>query len=708
MKAKYLGYLLSNGYVVYTRKNSETFATNEQIAAILHSFHSLGFSLDDESISLLKNIGLDELKLFYQQTYEVMSKAKGADAKHIIFYKNFPDVEGISNEEYVIRAILHYLTASKDNQGFMNQDLDAEREVEEIHNDKYDILHLLDEEEAIKKMGYMITARFESKTAIPYSYHQLFKDFIQEYKGLVIPLEIPFKENIAHYLSFHLEKDKKLEDILNSNMLRFVQTPTDLLRVYAVISNGDVQLRHKIFFKSLNRKCRRLFLAILNEMAATSFSVIEDLARHEFLWKRAFEKLHVGEYNLKYPYIYKEAHALRTGEYQTYYGKLATVDNQDYLLKLLSSRPGEFARRLDMLLRNKAYDSTKTLKAFALVADKVSTPVLYSLIEHFENRNLYSTRIFCIRGVYTKYMEIEENREDILDDLKQNAIQIIKEALFKIYSNCDKIEGVYVEESLKNYALPINNRNASKGHQTLTFGSRVKLDLTEGSFLRFLTHWKNMPGKGERCRVDIDLSIELINEDFTECISVSWHAMGAGKKFSTFHSGDIVTAPNGASEFVDLDYIKARKYGRYVVVNNYVYTGQDFCDIPECFSGVMQMPSLGKKGEVFNPEFVKYKFDLTQKRVNSVISFVLDLETMEMIWMDCPRYYGGYGLVASLDIGMIQGLKAALKKRMNLYDLVELHKGHLSFVEDPKDATTIIGDSSSATITPFELSFEWV
>ena len=708
MKTAYLEYLLSNRFVVYTKKNSDALATNEQIAAILHSFHSLGFSLDEESISLLKNIGLDELESFYHKTYEVMSKAKGANVKHTIFYKNFPDMEGFNDKEYAVRAILHYLTADIDNQGFMNQDLEDKREVLEIHNDKYDIVHLLDEEEAIKKMGDLITARFEAKTAIPYSYHSLFKEFIQEYEWLVRPNEIPFKENIAHYLSFHLKDDKKIEEILRLSRLSFVHTPTDLLRVYAVISKGDVQLKRKVMFISLTRKVRRLFLSILNEMAATSFSTVEDLARHEFLWKRAFEKLHVGEYKSKYPYIFKDAQALRTGEYQTYYGKLASADNQDNLLHLLSLRPGEFARRLDMLLRNKVYDSMKTLKAFALVADKVSTPVLYSLIEHFENRNQYPTRIFCIKGFYMKYMEIEENREDISDELKHKVIQMIKESLYKIYSKSPRLKNVYVEESLKNYALPINARNASKGYHTLTFGSRVKLEMEEGNFLRFFTHWKNMPGKDERCRVDIDLSIELINEDFTNCISVAWHSMGNGKKFSTFHSGDIVTAPKGASEFVDLDYIKARKYGRYVVVNNSVYTGQNFCDIPECFSGVMQMTSQGKSGEAFNPEFVKYKFDLTQKGANSIISFVLDLETLEMIWMDCPRYYGGYGLVASLDVGIIQGLKTALKKCISLYDLVELHKGHLTFVEDPKEATIIIGDSPDATITPFELSFEWV
>ena len=47
------------------------------------------------------------------------------------------------------------------------------------------------------------------------------------------------------------------------------------------------------------------------------------------------------------------------------------------------------------------------------------------------------------------------------------------------------------------------------------------------------------------------------------------------------YSGDITSAPEGASEFIDLEYKKARQFGRYVVISNTVYTGQNFCDIPE-------------------------------------------------------------------------------------------------------------------------------
>ena len=50
--------------------------------------------------------------------------------------------------------------------------------------------------------------------------------------------------------------------------------------------------------------------------------MIDDLAKHEFLWKRAFEKLHVSEYSSKYANIAKLASQLRNDEYQTYYAKL--------------------------------------------------------------------------------------------------------------------------------------------------------------------------------------------------------------------------------------------------------------------------------------------------------------------------------------------------------------------------------------------------
>ena len=51
-------------------------------------------------------------------------------------------------------------------------------------------------------------------------------------------------------------------------------------------------------------------------------------------------------------------------------------DEMETLLGLLTQRPGEFARRLDKLLRDYPDYSDEIVESFSTVADKVSTPVL--------------------------------------------------------------------------------------------------------------------------------------------------------------------------------------------------------------------------------------------------------------------------------------------------------------------------------------------
>ena len=378
-------------------------------------------------------------------------------------------------------------------------------------------------------------------------------------------------------------------------------------------------------------------------------------------------------------------------------------NDQVGLISLLCKRPGEFARRIDMLLRNVSFETEYTLQEFEKIADQVSSNVLLQLYAFFQNRNLYSTRIFCIKKLYyNNYIEVEDKRNDIPDYTIKRVCAIILNALKKIYSSYPRIENVYLDESMKNYVMPMNSRNKSTGNKTLTFGTRIKLDEEDGSFIRFFTHWKNM-SKGNDKRVDIDLSVELVNEDFTSTRSVSWHDLFGGKEFNTYHSGDIVSAPNGASEFIDLDYIQASKFYRYGVICNSVFTGQDFCDIPECFSGVMFMEKKGKRGVVFNPEFVKYKYDLTQYGSSENIALAIDFKTRELIWMDIPRSSGIMNQIASGDSGVVIALKNALKKQMNMYDFIKLHSSHLTFVDDISQSEFIISDKENATLKPYDV-----
>ena len=719
MKYSILERLARKGYLVYSHDvNKKESCSNVVIAALLRSFESLGFTLDAEGIKLLSTFTKDELKEFYKTSYETLDEISGASVKHTVFYKNFPNIKHIKDEEMYLRAVVHYLSVAIGEETFMNQDIKEEaREI--VHNNKKTVLRLITREEAVKIATKMASDFFMGQVAIPYSEEKFLLEVIRDYNDLLTIEEIPFKENIALYFDLLLFKNtRKIGDVLNKEMLGFVKTSTDLLRVYAALSKGDITLRKNFKFMSLDRKCRRLFLDILNEFAFNNINILDDLYRHDFLWKRAFELLHVGEYKKEYKYIYEACQILRNDEYKTFYSKLdSLLDNQTEYLKLLKSRPGEYARRIDFILRNNNFDQRVSLDIFKSIAKEVSSNVLLSLWEHFKNRDLYETRIIKInKSNSTIYKELLDKRDNLELVIIDEVILIIEDALKDIYSSYPRIEKVYLDESLKQYALVRNNRNSSSQNKTLTFGTRIKLEKEDLKYLRFFTHFKNMDKEDvsdeySDGRVDVDLSIEFINEKMNEGFSLAWHHLDGGRKFDSFLSGDIVDAPNGATEFCDLNYVKARKYARYALVVNTVYTGQNFADIPECFSGVMFVNEKAEKGEIFNPEFVKYKFNLTQKGSNANVAFALDLETLELIWIDAPSSYNFSAIVASECDNLIPILKDALKHHMNMYDFMKLHIGHITFVDNKEDAEFIVSDEEDANLKPFDvekIASEWL
>ncbi len=70
------------------------------------------------------------------------------------------------------------------------------------------------------------------------------------------------------------------------------------------------------------------------------------------------------------------------------------------------------------------------------------------------------------------------------------------------------------------------------------------MPLPETEILRFFLWWRN--GNG---RTDIDLSAAMFGEGFVYLDVLSYYNL---KGYGGVHSGDIVDAPHGASEFVDV------------------------------------------------------------------------------------------------------------------------------------------------------------
>ena len=90
--------------------------------------------------------------------------------------------------------------------------------------------------------------------------------------------------------------------------------------------------------------------------------------------------------------------------------------------------------------------------------------------------------------------------------------------------------------------------------------------------------------------------------------------------------------------------------------------------------------------------FVKYKFDLTQRGSSQNLAFVVDLETLELIWIDFPySYLQSYAIAADVNsnLNIVSTIKKALQTHMTMYDLVRLHRGHIKFCEDKENAKKV-------------------
>ena len=712
---KYLGY---KGYYVLDEFESfshELIDENELIN-IFSILANLGYKLSSASIILLKKVSKELYTNLINDMTNLFSEIKGV-TNHLVMYKNFPNMENVTQSEYVINAILHYLTATEYSYGYMVEENLLERKLEEYA--KFSELKLISQKEAKKILVNNMTTLLESNKIITDNDFEVLKEVNRLYPSSIKVSSIPFKVNLANLVnSLVYTKDGNLDKNKIPSVLEMFDpstiTITDLLRIYVAISDGDIEFIYNTQFVSLPRYSRKLFISILDNICKKNPYAIDELHSHEFLWKKAFEKLHIGEVKGLYPNAFKEAFKLRSNTYKTYNSEVEKALEEANTLKLLSLmeiKPGEFARRLDNILRSPNIDSKEVLSSFAKVASLISSRVLISLFEHFNNvTTLESDRFISYRkGSNYVNLVVEEKRKELSSEIINETINIISKALEEKYSSKEKLENVYISDEMKSYTLPTNNKNASSGFKTLSFASKVQMDNINSPVVRFFTHWKNPKGM----RVDIDLSLEMFDENFNYITSLSWHNMDGGRFVKAYHSGDIVTAPNGASEFIDVNVSEAKAKGvRYMVVSNAVFAGPAYSEIDECFSGVMFRSSLGKAGSIFDAKTVETKFDLTQKSSKRIVSLAFDTFTNTLIWLDVPYKGLSFANVSSNYSNSISYiLKKAMGKHMSIYDLVLLHKNHITFVDDITKADYIIDSSSKSLISPYNLeliSKDWI
>lgn len=493
------------------------------------------------------------------------------------------------------------------------------------------------------------------------------------------PDRFPVRENKALVNSVRIGNKRPI----------LADTVTDVLRLAAALSGGDVTLATNTKFKSFSRSVRRALLSALSGVLQGSEYKLMDVNRYPEQWKRLGEKLHPHESGDQ---LVRDLFAVARGDKQVL-SQAAQVEialaqgDLSGAIRVLSQSPGTLFRSLDrlvMMLENRPMITEvkdrltgntreildELLLAVRRTSGKVSGRVLIGVWEHLLNGiDRPERRLFA--NSKGKVWTEKEDRKDLPTNVVEELISVIKTELRARFSKMG-IDGLQVDPDALRVALPLSEKNKSSGFGVLPKGSVVPV---RGETLRFFIYWKQ-----QSSRTDYDLAAFFMNEEFQNAGHCSWtslcHGGSADADADAVHSGDITNAPNGASEFIDMKLGKVK--APYIVAQINRYAGENFQDVEENFFGFMERTEV-QKGKPFEPKTVKVKSEVRGKGQIAIpaVFFRDSSGSWNCKWLD-------FQLTGHPSMNTVEGnkvttamlMKAAVERaNLTIKDLVDLLPG---------------------------------
>jgi hypothetical protein len=657
------------------------------VAAFAKNVEALGYALSPDLIVGLRALSLGQITRVYGELVPLLRKMRGAHREFRPMYPNFPSqVMEMDQAGLYLNALIHYFTGGR---------LLPHTEVKER-------FPLLDEVELTlldrgtrDEFDALFAQIAGSNTSLSEQDREELAWFAAAYGAAIRPLlpaAIPQKETLAHVASLlvkHAGREQATEFLS-----AYFKTATDVLRLAAALSGGDVSLAAATKFRTFSRPERAAMLALIERQPGAT----EDMLRWKGRWVRLGEKLHPGEHAKRFPKADRAFSVLRNDEpFPTFNGAVETALARRDVAEAsarLGTRPGDFARRLDHLLRLAEGERWQVVAEFAEAAPRVATPVLLQVMHHFTVRNgRPALRVFFPKGNVAKAQAMDNT----LPVLPEGVCAAVSDAcgvtLQARFAALPPLGRVYVDPALRDYTAPFGMRSASKSLRTLVRGSR--LPLPAGDVLRFFVWWRN--GKS---RTDIDLSAVMFDARFGYVNLLSYYNLS---DFAGAHSGDIVDAPEGAAEFIDVSKAKLREANvRYVAMTLQSYTDQPFVELPECFAGWMARQEADS-GEIFEPRTVQDRLDITAD-TKIALPLVIDVVDEKVVWCDMAlrRHPTWVNNVHRNLTGVAATLRSLVEvRRPSLYDLFALHaEARGERVDSSNGADTVFSVESG---TPFRL-----
>ena len=605
----------------------DTLEQRKQYAASINrNLQSVGFCLDSDAMSALISQPPEMQVSTYQEIMDLINEStfmdKYKDAE--IFYKNFPEeVMSLSDYELYMNQFVYYVgafmfdedwTSEMRDAGLMSAQQKARPDLLDIFRSEPKYIGTAGEHDLIKLMEDRIagTGMSEKQTEELWAFE---KEYPREFASMVKNTKFKSKENFANIMC-HMYREGKIKF---PNM-----SATDILRIAAVLSNdkikpkehgwiytqgntehkNDANLTTKTMYVSRKdgTQCKAQDFQIRLSNADKRFiqrlldkncpSLYEDVWQQKAKWKKAMPYLGLKNAPERVKKAFDNlAHNKRVTEHtqeqilspneKINRGIQAARDGinvswEEYAKKY----PGLCVKRLTEIISKTDMDPER-IKSFIHALDRVPAMELLKVQKIIESYNKSLQMPYGIKTKSGKIHVIEKapGQKELTSAQIEAATKSLREALNnairkQIAEECKKsgrdlserMPGkVYIDQNLKNYALPTRNIREASDNATLTKGSTIPLK-HDKNLLVYSIAWT--PKNGSRPTIDISVQVNHPSpvkdqgeyREYNDHKDIAWYNL---RSEYGVHSGDYVAVEEGKSvqQHIIIDKAKMKELG---------------------------------------------------------------------------------------------------------------------------------------------------
>lgn len=634
--------------------SSQATGTNANSAKLVQScmfaLANVGWTLSPEVVLFLESKPETFVKEYSELIFNFATETVGGVNKHYPLFANFPYHSYTAKDWFNLFLVRE--SKKMDKVTFQEWETSSIERTSLI-TASYKALSLggtFEEEKAL-----LLKKLLESSIPLSESDLSIVQSLLNETKEN-LNYKVSVKENLAVLNTWRIQKEFKPE----------FPTLTDILRLAVNLSGGDVTLTKKTKFKNLKRKHRRAIFEGIEALSKQNSSFIMDSHLYQEEWKRLGEKLHPHESKFK---SVKELFMEVRGE-TTNYPSLAsqqesifTNGKENNILDFYRKYPSLLGRNLDRVIRTfpniKIQDLSSMFTSF-------SSKVIISTIQQLENRN-NEMKLFVNKSGKIWF---DKNKKITPVDTSRIA-EVVTALKAELSRRSEVFTNISVAEELESIAIPLTDKIKPKGVGIYPIGSITKMEVKPEDFLRFFIYWHE-----NGSRTDYDLSCLFLTKDYVAHSSVSFRNLRTYDGIVK-HSGDFTSAPNGASEFIDVQLSKLPKEVQFVVPQINKYSGESFDEVKEVFFGYMERKETETSGEVFEPKTVKVKSELTgTSQVAYPVVFVKEGDSWYAKWIHLNLNSANFiGMVENNKVSTSMIVKSIVEKKyFTIKDMVSCFK----------------------------------